>query len=321
MKYRNAEGPETPAVLVLRALGLGDLLAGIPALRAVRRGFPSHRIVLATTPVLVPLVEELEEVDFVLDTDDRAPLDVQLESEDVAVNLHGRGPESTYRLLDVGADRLIAFFHPDIPATYGSSEWRRSENERARWCRLLTDHGVSSADPTDFVLRQPPGPLHPEHKGAVVIHPGAGAPARRWPVQRWSRVAEALAARGETVLITGSRHEARLAGVIAHAAGLPLEWVLAGSTDPLDLTAVIANARMVVCADTGPAHLATALRTPSVVLFGPSSPAHWGPPPSPIHLVLWKGRRGDPLADRTDPGLLEISVGEVLSAVARLLYD
>jgi ADP-heptose:LPS heptosyltransferase len=74
-----------------------------------------------------------------------------------------------------------------------------------------------------------------------------------------------------------------------------------------------------VCGDTGVAHLATALGTPSVVLFGPTAPARWGPPPDrPIHRVLWAGAEGDPHADRPDPGLLRIGVDDVLVELADL---
>jgi len=77
-----------------------------------------------------------------------------------------------------------------------------------------------------------------------------------------------------------------------------------------------------VCGDTGVAHLATALGTPSVVLFGPTSPARWGPPPDrAIHQVLWAGRTGDPHASRPDPGLLAIGENEVLQALTRLPAD
>jgi uncharacterized protein YjbJ (UPF0337 family) len=71
----------------------------------------------------------------------------------------------------------------------------------------------------------------------------------------------------------------------------------------------------VLCCDTGVAHLATAYRTPSVVLFGPTPPGEWGPPPDrPQHRVLWRGGRGDPHADAPDPGLLAIAVEDVLAA-------
>src|SRR5262245_49266879 len=82
-----------------------------------------------------------------------------------------------------------------------------------------------------------------------------------------------------------------------------------------DLAGLVAGAGRVVCCDTGVGHLATALGRPSVLVFGPASPARWGPPPGPLHRVLWSGRTGDPLSDRPDPGLLEIGPGDVLLAL------
>jgi ADP-heptose:LPS heptosyltransferase len=73
-----------------------------------------------------------------------------------------------------------------------------------------------------------------------------------------------------------------------------------------------------VCGDTGVAHLATAFGTPSVVLFGPTPPSEWGPPPNrPRHQVLWAGRRGDPHGQSPDAGLLAIEVPDVLGALNR----
>jgi len=73
----------------------------------------------------------------------------------------------------------------------------------------------------------------------------------------------------------------------------------------------------VACGDTGMAHLATAMGTPSVVLFGPTPPGEWGPPADrPWHRALWAGRRGDPHAGAPDPGLLEIGPGDVAAALA-----
>jgi hypothetical protein len=90
----------------------------------------------------------------------------------------------------------------------------------------------------------------------------------------------------------------------------------AGPTDLLRLAALVAAAGRVACADTGVAHLATALGTPSVVLFGPTSPARWGPPPDrPIHRVLWAGSTGPPHGSRPHPGLLAITVDDVIGAL------
>jgi ADP-heptose:LPS heptosyltransferase len=76
----------------------------------------------------------------------------------------------------------------------------------------------------------------------------------------------------------------------------------------------------VVCGDSGTAHLATALKRPSVLLFGPVSPAHWGPLPGHRgrHRVLWAGLRGDPHGEQPDLGLLRISVDHVVGALAQI---
>jgi len=82
---------------------------------------------------------------------------------------------------------------------------------------------------------------------------------------------------------------------------------------------VVAAARVVVVGDTGVAHVATAVRTPSVVLFGPEPPSRWGPPEDrPWHVALWAGRRGDPHGVQPDAGLLELGVLDVLLAVRRV---
>ncbi|MDQ3973416.1 MAG: glycosyltransferase family 9 protein, partial [Actinomycetota bacterium] len=95
--------------------------------------------------------------------------------------------------------------------------------------------------------------------------------------------------------------------------------VLAGRTSVLELACVVAGAERVACADTGVAHLATAVGTPSVVLFGPTPPSRWGPPADrPWHRVLWAGSRGDPHDGRPDAGLLGITVADVVQALAHL---
>jgi ADP-heptose:LPS heptosyltransferase len=102
------------------------------------------------------------------------------------------------------------------------------------------------------------------------VHPGAASRARRWPAERWAAVASAA---GERVVITGTRAERLLAQRVAAIAGLPQRAVLAGRTDLRALAAGVASARRVVSGDTGVAHLAAALGTPVVALFGPTDPA------------------------------------------------
>ncbi len=121
------------------------------------------------------------------------------------------------------------------------------------------------------------------------------------------------------MVITGGPGEVELAQHVALDAGLPRTTVQAGRTDLGRLARMVAAAGRVICTDTGVAHLATALGTPSVVLFGPTSPRRWGPPPDrPWHRVLWRGTTGDPHGSTPDPGLLALTVEDVLDALADL---
>lgn len=310
-------------LVVLRALGLGDLLTAVPALRGVRAGFPDHELVLAAPAIFAPLVDLAGAlVDTVVDVDFRDRVGVLpdvLAGPDVAVNLHGRGPQSHAALAALGPRRLLAFADPDH--TPGGPGWREDEHERRRWCRLLAHHGVA-ADPDDLSLDPPPTPGGElditRFAGATVIHPGAASAARRWPIDRWATVARHEREHGRTVVVTGGTDESGLADAVARFAGVDAGAVLAGRTDVVDLAAVVAAAGRVVCGDTGVAHLASAFATPSVVLFGPTPPARWGPPDAAHHVTLWAGRAGDPHGDAPDPGLLALTVDDVLDALEAL---
>jgi ADP-heptose:LPS heptosyltransferase len=304
-----------PLLLALRPLGLGDLLTALPALRGLAAAFPEHRRVLAAPVGLTALALHSGAVDEVLPTRALEALGPEAEAADLAVDLHGRGPASQRILLAARPRRLLAFANGEVPETAGMPRWREDEHEASRWCRMLNEHGVP-ADPSRLELERPPVAVAPLARGATLIHPSASFEARRWPADRWAAVASAEAARGRPVVITGGPGEETLAARVAMLAGLPPEAVLAGRTGLIELAATVAAASLVVCGDTGIGHLATALGVPSVLLFGPTPPAWWGPPPERArHRVLWRGRRGDPHGDVPDPGLLAIGVEEVVAAV------
>ncbi|MFD0658967.1 glycosyltransferase family 9 protein [Thermocatellispora tengchongensis] len=175
-------------LLVLRALGLGDLLTGVPALRGLRRAYPEHRLVLAAPSPLRPLLPLIGGVDALLDVSGPGP--VPLHAPDIAVNLHGRGPESTAALLRTAPARLLSHAPPnrtglramrlmrEIRGVRGP-RWREDVHEVRRWCDMLAWFGVP-ADPADLDIAAPPETAR-EAEAPVVIHPGAAYPARRWP--------------------------------------------------------------------------------------------------------------------------------------------
>ncbi|UNX54909.1 glycosyltransferase family 9 protein [Georgenia sp. TF02-10] len=304
-----------PELLALRALKLGDLLVAVPALHALRRAYPAHRLVLAVPGWLEDIVDLVGGVDALLPTpglDD--PLPLPPGRVDVAVNLHGNGAESA-GLLAAPRPRLT-IAHRGHGITDGP-DWQDGVHERVRWARLVTAFGAP-ADPDDVGLLTPPTAT--PWPGATVVHVGAFYGSRQWPVDRFAGVAAALRAEGRHVVLTGSGRERARATAVARLAGFDDDAVLAGRQTLAELAALVAAARLVVSADTGAAHLASAYRVPSVVLFGPAPPEEWGPPAHGPHVVLTDARvrRGATFADEPDPALLAVTVEDVLAAARSL---
>jgi ADP-heptose:LPS heptosyltransferase len=127
-------------------------------------------------------------------------------------------------------------------------------------------------------------------KPYLVVHPGASCQARRYPLERFAAVARLLWRRaGWPVVLTGSEREAGELGAIASQS--PGVSSISGRTRVEDLAAVLAGARLVVCNDSLPMHLATALGVPSLVTFsGTDREVQWESPYTPTRLL----RRGTP---------------------------
>jgi ADP-heptose:LPS heptosyltransferase len=300
-----------PVALVLRALGLGDFFAGLPALHLLRAGLPDHRIVLALPEYLWPLARLSALVDDLTPARELDPLERAPRGADVALDLHGNGPASRDLLAATGAHRIVAFAN-------GVPDWRADEHEVQRWLRLVAD-GVPVPElpwppVAGSLQRTPDVPDTIAGHGKTVVHCGAKAPSRRWPAERFAALAAGLRAEAHDVLVVGGAAERELAAAIGAAAGVPVRTDLSVS----ELVALVARARLLVSGDTGPAHVASNYRVASVVLFGPVSPLRWGPPPDPRHQVIWHGDgTGDPHGASADPALLRITVDEVLDAVSR----
>ncbi|PRH76112.1 glycosyl transferase, partial [Streptomyces solincola] len=292
-----------------------------PALRGLRRAFPAAEIVLAAPEALAGPVAACGAVDRLLPASAPgravpAALAWSGPPPDLAVDLHGNGPPSRLLLARLRPARLWAFAPPGDPRAAGPV-WRGDEHERERWCRMLGHYDVP-ADPGDVRLAPPARPS--PAPGAVVLHPGADAGARRWPAERYAAVAGELLRRGRRVVLTGGPGEdGLLARVTAALPAGPRPQVYAGGLPYEELAALCAGASAVVSGDTGIAHLAVAYGTPSVTLFGPVSPLLWGPPPGARHTALWRPAAGDPPGDPhgADPDvrLLRISPRDVLAAL------
>ncbi|MDQ3303993.1 MAG: glycosyltransferase family 9 protein [Actinomycetota bacterium] len=310
-----------PKIAVFRGLYLGDLIAATPALRALRHGYPGAEITLVSLPWATALAPHLSGlVDRLLPYPGAPGLDgegseedlrkflfrMRAERFDLAINMHGRGPEST---------RLVARFGAHVTAGFvGGAEdgisdlgitvpWDAETHESRKLLLLAEKAGgvptgaASGAEPELHVYEEDyrrASMLLPIglRKPVAIVHPGASVPEKRWPDEDFGRVAESLVRRGYAVAVTGSTGEKELTRRVSEAA--PGSVDLGGTTELSTLIALVARASILVSNDTGPAHLAYALKTPSVTLFGPSTDAgRWGPLDRERHAVL----RDDPISN------------------------
>lgn len=320
-------------VVVVRALpGLGDMLCGVPALRALRAALPGAHIALVALPAHAWLADRYPAyIDEVLpfpgypgipypDPDHAAiPAFYQAmwrRGFDLALQLHGSGVVSNPMTVLLGARRTAAAYLPGhyCPDPALCHLYAEGEHEVVRALRVLEGIGVAPAGLTlEFPVTAADWAALPRDLAALppcgyaCLHPGASAPANRWPAERFAAVGDALATQGLSVVLTGGPAEVALAD---HVAGLMRSTpvLAAGGTGLGALAALVQRAALLVCNDTGVSHLAAAVGTPSVVMFtGASDPGRWAPLDGDRHMALVPAAAGA-LPD----------VSQVLDAVSRL---
>jgi heptosyltransferase-1 len=157
----------------------------------------------------------------------------------------------------------------------------------------------------------------------AILNPGAGWGAKRWPAERYGRVARALAEDGVRAILNygpGEEDLVREAEAASQGAAKPMKCSIS------ELIALTRRARLFVGGDTGPLHLAAALQVPVVAIFGPTNPARngpYGPSNSAGNIVLRNPASPTTHARRSQPddGMLEISAAAVVEAARALLAD
>jgi len=166
----------------------------------------------------------------------------------------------------------------------------------------------------------------------VGIQTGAGRLVKQWPSDRLAEVAARLSTECRaTIVLTGSQEDRGAADLITSALPASAAVIdLVGTDDLVTLAAVLERLSLLITPDTGPMHMAAALGTPVVAIFGPSSPDRWGPlatharilrvelPCSPCNRIR---RPPDRCVGHTPDCLASIRVEEVYAAAAELLRD
>lgn len=300
-------------VLVVRLDGMGDVLMTTPALRAVRHSRPGRHVTLLTSPAGAAVAALVPEVDEVIVY--QAPWMKAADAADAGAFL-----ELVARLRAGGFDAAIictVYSQSPLPAAllcylagiplrlahcrenpyHLLTDWvieREPEqvlrHEVQRQLDLVAAVGYRAADerlslrvPAEArtrVLRLLADQRLNLERMWLVIHPGAAAPSRRYPLELYAQVARRLTVDyGWQVVLTGSEGERVLVQRLRAAMGVP-SFSLAGRLALPELAALIQLAPLLITNNTGPAHIAAAVGTPVVDLYALTNPQHipWGVP-------------------------------------------
>jgi ADP-heptose:LPS heptosyltransferase len=296
--------------LAVRLDSMGDVLLAGPAVRAMAarcdrvsmlagpQGAAAARLLPGISAVLVWSAPWVVRDPPPVRADDVRALAGRLAAESftdavIFTSFH-QSPLPTALVLRLAGIPRIAAISQDYPGSLldlrHRCEHRIPEPERALGLARAAGFGLPPGDDGLLAVRQP----LPDVTGLtgpgryVVLHPGASAPARRWPACRWAEAVAGLAARGRRVVLTGGGGERAATAAAARTACRRGDQVidLGGRTSLAELAAVVAGADAVMVANTGVAHLAAAVRTPVVSLFAPVVPAAcWAPYGVPVALL------------------------------------
>jgi lipopolysaccharide heptosyltransferase I len=335
--------------LIVRLGALGDVVHAIPVAAALRQAFPAARIDWLVSAKHQEILELVPVIDRRLVIDDRGDAsggtsllatigELRRAKYDVALDLQGL-IKSAALARSSGAPRVVGFsssyareraarlFYTEVydPGRGGLYDPRETRHVVDINLGLLSVLGVTAparafpieaadSDAARDAQAQAGGPY-------VLLNPGAAWPNKRWPPARLAAIAAELRARHglRSIVLWGPGEEALAKEVVAAAQGAAF---VSPKTTIADLVALARRAALMVSGDTGPTHIAAALGTPIVGIYGPTRPARNGPM-SPDDVTVSRDsvcqchhlRRCK--LDRMC--LLDIEVAEVLDACERRL--
>lgn len=295
-------------VLVVRLRSIGDTVLATPSLRALRRFLPRAKIDLLVEDWVAPLLDGFTDVDEILTlprsgTSARARMASLLRSRryDVAYNLHG-GTTAGFLIRASSARHRVGFVEYRYPWLYNHLAPRSSElwgtpktHSAEQQLALIGWTGVPVSDRPASILGTSASAeeaLGEKLKLAgfdtsqpfALIHPAAAFDTKRWAAERFVSVCDHLNARGVAAVLVASSGEAELLNEIVASCRTEV-LTLSGLALP-EVTALARRARLFVGNDSGIAHIAAAVKLPTVVIFGSSNVAHWHPWRAEISAVL-----------------------------------
>lgn len=286
-------------VLVVRLRSIGDTVLTTPTLAALRRFLPDARIDILLEDWVAPILAGHTDIDEVVtikrgDTMNRvrAVRGLRQRNYDVVFNLHG-GTTATLLTRATGAPHRVGF----RDYQYGFLHNHRAEPAAALWGRnplhsveqqlaVVASVGVPVSEfiPTRLIVTREADAsitrkLYERGINAdddiALLHPAAAFDTKQWATENFARVAEYLAAHKLKIVALAAKHERATLEKLRTLSRVSL--VTFDDLTLPEVTALAARTRIFVGNDSGIAHIAAAVRTPSVVIFGSSNIAHWRP--------------------------------------------
>lgn len=331
-----------PRFLVVRLSSLGDIVHTFPAVAALRESFPQAEIAWLTHPRWKMLVEscglanqillgETKSINGILETVSR----IRVQHFSSAIDYQGLWKSASLPFLG-GVKTRIGFSTATVREFGVPILYNRAVTTTA--LHIVEQNGelsraAGARKPVGNVVLRVPEQYVAMHKEKLkrigfgqymVLSPGGGWRSKCWPAEHYGALcARIFELSGMRCIINYGPGEASLAGIVQEASGRAQPILYNENLG--SLMALLQNALLVVGGDTGPLHLAAALGTPVVAIFGPTDPARNGPYTSDssrtrknVVLRSSKAVTSYKRAERPDPSLLDVSVHEVFAAIQKI---
>lgn len=284
-------------ILVVRLRSIGDTVLATPSLNALRRFLPEAEIDILVEDWVAPVLSEHPAVNKIIRMQRgslaaRARVARELRSSryDVVYNLHG-GTTATLLTRATGARHRVGYASYQYSHLHNHQApsplvlWQQPKTHSVEqqlallgWTGVpVTDRPATQLAITSAALGAVDDRLRAnglEGKSFALIHPAAAFATKQWATEKFARAVEFLAEQGlESVAIAGPNE----APVVDELISASSTKVVSFSLTLPEVTALASRSRLFVGNDSGIAHIASAVGTPAVVIFGSSNIAHWGP--------------------------------------------
>jgi predicted lipopolysaccharide heptosyltransferase III len=284
-------------VLLVRLRSIGDTVLATPSLFALKRFLPHAQVDILVEDWVAPLLTNHPSVDNVIVLErgglrarTRVARELRAERYDVVYNLHG-GTTATFLTRATGARYRVGYktyqyaqLHTELAPSplllWGQQKAHSVEQQLA----LLGWTGVPVTDKPRTQLGVSPVAVEAVNERLAaagltdqkiaLIHPAAAFDTKRWPVENFARVAEYLVQRGFAPVAIAAAHESQILDDLLGEAAVK---IVSFDLSLPEVTALAARSQLFVGNDSGIAHIAAAVGTPSVVIFGSSNVANWRP--------------------------------------------